>query len=164
MDLSQLAPYTVIPLLIISIVVFNIGYFYFYEEDIYSERSKKQIMNNIVGTMFIVFGLLKLSNLQKFAEIFPQYDLIAEKYPTYAYIYPIIELYLGYSFLKMNHIPFIYYFSMILIFLNLISISLSLLNGVTLPCGCIGGYFNLPLSNISLFENLMMFIMIYFLI
>ena len=164
MDLSQLAPYTVIPLLIIFIVIFNVAYFYLHEDEIKSERIQKQIMNNIVGTMFIVFGLLKLSNLQRFAEIYPQYDLIAEKYPTYAFIYPIIELYLGYSFLKMNHIPFIYYFSMILVFINLLGIFISLLNGVSLPCGCIGGYFNLPLSNISLFENLMMIIMVYFLI
>jgi hypothetical protein len=163
MDLSQLAPYTVVPLIIITIIASNVCYFYLNEDDINSDRIRKKIMTNIIGTMFIVFGLLKLSNFRKFVEIYPKYDLIAEKYPTYAYIYPIIELYLGYSFLKMNHIPFIYYFSMIIVFINLLGIFISLLSGVSISCGCIGGYFNLPLSNVSFVENLIMFFMIYLL-
>ena len=49
-----------------------INYLYLLKTD--KQYNRKILMNNIMGCIFIIFGLLKIVNLPKFVQIFNKYD------------------------------------------------------------------------------------------
>ena len=75
-----------------------INYLYLLKTD--KQYNRKILMNNIMGCIFIIFGLLKIVNLPKFVQIFNKYDIISKNIPYYGYIYPFIEISLGLAYLK----------------------------------------------------------------
>ena len=48
------------------IVIYGINYFYLIE--IEGQYDHKTLMNNIMGCIFVIFGLLKIMNLSKFVK------------------------------------------------------------------------------------------------
>ena len=105
----------------------------------------------------VVLALQKLQNIESFATMFLNYDLLAKRWVPYAYIYPFAE---GLSGLLMSAGV-----------LNWLSIPVAMFIGAVgtasvfkavyvdkreLKCACIGGNNNVPLGFISLTENLIM--------
>jgi glutaredoxin len=110
-----------------------------------------------VAFSMAVLALLKLQNVESFATMFLNYDLLARRWVPYSYIYPFAEALAGVL--------------MIAGALNWLSIPLALLIGTVgaasvfkavyidrreLKCACVGGNSNVPLGFVSLTENLMM--------
>src|SRR5215204_1041345 len=56
-------------------------------------------MNHFMAAFFIVFSFFKLLNLQRFAESYSMYDIVAKKWRGWGYVYPFVELALGIAFL-----------------------------------------------------------------
>lgn len=107
-----------------------------------------------------VLALLKLQNVESFATMFLNYDLLAKRWVPYSYIYPFAEGLAGVL--------------MIAGILNWLSVPLALFIGSVgaisvfkavyidkreLKCACVGGSSNVPLGFVSLTENLMMIAM-----
>ena len=137
--------------------IFFINYFII----IYKKQkiSKKKIMNNSMGTILIIFGLLKIINLTKFVSIFQKYDIISKKFTIYAYIYPFIEILFGLSLIFNFSLIKVNKSIIILMLISILSVSLSLIKGQKLRCGCLGSFFHIPLSYVTLSENIVMLIM-----
>ena len=110
-----------------------------------------------VSFSMAVLALLKLQNVESFATMFLNYDLLAKRWVPYSYIYPFAEGLAGVL--------------MIAGALNWISIPVALFIGTVgaasvfkavyvdrreLKCACVGGSSNVPLGFVSLTENLMM--------
>ena len=110
-----------------------------------------------IGFSMVVLALLKLQNVETFATMFLNYDLLAKRWVPYSYIYPFAEGAAG--ILMVAHA------------LNWLSIPIALFIGTIgavsvfkavyvdkreLKCACVGGSSNVPLGFISLTENLMM--------
>jgi hypothetical protein len=104
-----------------------------------------------------VLALLKLQNVEGFATMFLNYDLLAKRWVPYSYIYPFAEALAGVL--------------MIAGALTWLSVPVALLIGTVgaasvfkavyidrreLKCACVGGSSNVPLGFVSLTENLMM--------
>lgn len=104
-----------------------------------------------------VLALLKLQNVDKFATMFLNYDLLAKRWVPYASIYPFAEGFAGVL--------------MVAGALNWVSIPVALFIGTIgavsvfkavyvdrreLKCACVGGDSNVPLGFVSLTENVMM--------
>lgn len=113
-----------------------------------------------VAFSMVVLALLKLQNIESFATMFLNYDLLAKRWVPYGRIYPFAEGTAGVL--------------MVAGVLDWISIPLALLIGTIgaasvfkavyidrreLKCACVGGNSNVPLGFISLTENLMMIAM-----
>lgn len=107
-----------------------------------------------------VLALLKLQNIESFATMFLNYDLLARRWVPYSYIYPFAEGLAG--------------ILMIAGVLNWLSVPVALFIGSVgaisvfkavyidrreLKCACVGGASNVPLGFVSLSENLMMIAM-----
>jgi len=60
----------------------------------------KQLYKNYIGSILILFGILKLINLNKFVDIFRKYDIIGKHIPLYAFSYPFLEIILGILYLR----------------------------------------------------------------
>ncbi len=112
--------------------------------------------------LFIAFSMCglaiqKLRDLEAFSLQFLNYDILAQKWVKYSYVYPFVEMLAGAA--------------MISGFLTILSapaaIFIASINGYSvfkanyidkreLKCACVGGNSNVPLGFISLTENIMM--------
>ena len=110
-----------------------------------------------IGFSMATLALLKLQNVESFATMFLNYDLLAKRWVPYSYVYPFAEGLAG--------------ILMIAGALNWLSIPLALFIGGLgavsvfkavyidrreLKCACVGGSSNVPLGFVSLTENVMM--------
>ena len=107
-----------------------------------------------------VLALLKLQDVEKFATMFLNYDLLAQRWVPYARIYPFAEGLAGVlmvaGVLHWVSIP-------VALFIGTIG-AVSVFKAVyidrrELKCACVGGASNVPLGFVSLTENLMMITM-----
>lgn len=107
-----------------------------------------------------VLALLKLQNVEKFATMFLNYDLLAQRWVPYGRIYPFAEGLAGVlmvaGVLHWLSIP-------VALFIGTVG-AVSVFKAVyldrrELKCACVGGDSNVPLGFVSLTENLMMIAM-----
>jgi glutaredoxin len=107
-----------------------------------------------------VLALLKLQDVDKFATMFLNYDLLAQRWIPYARLYPFAEGFAGVlmvaGMLHWVSIP-------VALFIGTVG-AISVFKAVyidrrELKCACVGGSSNVPLGFVSLTENLMMIAM-----
>lgn len=113
-----------------------------------------------VGFSMVVLALLKLQNIEGFATMFLNYDLLARRWVPYGYLYPFAEGLAGVlmiaGVLTWLSVP-------LALFIGTIG-AVSVFKAVyidrrELKCACVGGASNVPLGFVSLTENLMMIAM-----
>ena len=104
-----------------------------------------------------VLAILKLQNIESFATMFLNYDLLARRFVPYGYIYPFAEALAGVLMVsgrfRIVSVP-------VALFIGTIG-AVSVFYAVyvqkrELKCACVGGSSNVPLGFISLTENVMM--------
>ena len=116
-------------------------------------------MNNFMAGFFLVFSFFKLLNLRGFAESYFSYDILARKWFSWGYIYPFIELGLGFAFLTAFEPIIINSITLIVMGISIIGVLKSVLNKRKIKCACLGTVFNLPMSTITIIEDALMIIM-----
>ncbi len=115
-----------------------------------------QWMTHFMAGFFFVFSFFKLMNLRGFAEGYGTYDLVARKVPLWGYIYPFIELGLG-IVLLLGIIPLTVNALILLVMgVSGMGVIQSLLKKRKFQCACLGTVIQLPLSWITLAEDLLM--------
>jgi hypothetical protein len=116
-------------------------------------------MHAFMGFFFCQFAMLKLFNTAGFAEGFCKYDVIAKKLPLYARIYPWIELALGLAYLSGTYPTATYIFTVVLMGIGTIGVIRALKAGLDTRCACMGTILNVPLSTVTLTEDIAMGVM-----
>ena len=107
-----------------------------------------------------VLALLKLQNVESFATMFLNYDLLARRWVPYSYFYPFAE---GLAGILMIAGALTWLSVPVALFIGTIGAD-SVFKAVyidrrELKCACVGGSSNVPLGFVSLTENLMMIAM-----
>lgn len=121
-------------------------------------------MNNFMAFFFIVFGSFKVINLSGFVEAYQMYDIIAQRSTLYAFAYPFIELLLGISYL-MQWLPFATnLITLTLMTVSSIGVFIKLREKETIPCACLGAVFKVPMTWVTLLEDLLMAAMALFML
>ena len=110
-----------------------------------------------ISISMVLLGLQKLQDVERFATMFLNYDLLAKRWVPYGYIYPFAEGLAGVLMTAQ--------------ILNVVSIPVALVIGTIgavsvfkavyidkreLKCACVGGDSKVPLGFVSLTENLFM--------
>lgn len=113
-----------------------------------------------VAFSMVVLALLKLQNVDRFATMFLNYDLLARRWVPYGHVYPYAE---GLAGLLMVAGIATWASVPIALFIGTIG-AVSVFKAVyldrrELKCACVGGESNVPLGFVSLTENLMMIAM-----
>lgn len=104
-----------------------------------------------------VLAILKLRDIERFSSMFLGYDLLAQRWPPYAYLYPFAEAAAG--VLMISNAPAWASAPLALLIGGVGAVSVFkavYLDKRDLKCACVGGDSNTPLGFISLTENLMM--------
>ncbi len=110
-----------------------------------------------IAIAMILLGLQKLQDVDRFATMFLNYDLLAQRWVRYGYIYPFVEA--GSGLLMLAGI-LTWIAAPAALFVASIG-AFSVFKAVyidkrDLKCACVGGDSTVPLGFVSLTENLMM--------
>lgn len=144
------------PLLIIVAFIAGVSMLSQYPFDSFSWML---FMRHFMAGFFIVFSFFKLLNLSGFATSYSMYDIIAAKWNGWGYIYPFLELGLGVLFL-INAFPFYTNVATIIILgVSTIGVIQSNLQKREIKCACLGDVFNLPMSTVTIVEDVSMVLM-----
>jgi hypothetical protein len=111
-------------------------------------------MLTFMGLLFCNFSMLKFFNLQGFVEGFQKYDAVARRVTLYAYLFPFIELLMGLSFLSMIGLAYTLPFTFVWMMISAVSVIASLRQGLNIKCVCMGSVLDVPLSTVTLVEDL----------
>jgi len=113
-------------------------------------------MRHFMAGFFIVFSFFKFLNLDGFTNSYRMYDIVAAKWKEWGYVYPFAELTLGILYL-LNIAPFETNLATVIILgISSIGVIKSNLDKKKIKCACLGDVFNLPMSTVTIVENLTM--------
>ena len=113
-------------------------------------------MRHFMAGFFLVFAFFKLINIDGFANSYQMYDIIAAKWKGWSYIYPFVELGLGVLYLT-NIAPFVTNLATFIILgVSSIGVIRSVMDKRKIKCACLGDVFNLPMSTVTIIEDLTM--------
>jgi len=116
-------------------------------------------MRMFMGGFFAVFGILKVLKLKDFAVAYKEYDIIAKHSSLYAHAYPFIELALGILYF-INIIPLTTNILTIIVMgIGATGVYIKLRKHEEIPCACLGTVFKVPMTWVTLAEDLLMVIM-----
>lgn|SRR6185295_8240583 len=116
-------------------------------------------MRDFMGFFLIIFAMLKLFSLARFADGFQMYDLLAKRFRPYALAYPFIELALGLGYLSSWRPSVVYLTTVLVMLFGALGVTRALLRGLDVNCACMGNILKVPLSTVALVEDLGMAIM-----
>ncbi|MGR3433479.1 MAG: MauE/DoxX family redox-associated membrane protein [Shimia sp.] len=110
-----------------------------------------------ISVSMVLLGLQKLKDVEGFSTMFLNYDLLAQRWVRYGYVYPFVETGAG---LLMTAMVWHWLSVPAALFIGTIG-AISVFKAVyidkrELKCACVGGDSNVPLGFVSLTENLMM--------
>lgn len=147
---------TYLPLIVTALSSFVIGCII---TIVFKDINFSAFIMNGMGVFITTIGILKLKNVARFVSMFSQYDPLAKRWHTYAKVYPYLETALGLLilfnlFIAVTQIAVIFIYTC-----TTIGIIHSLAKEKKLQCGCLGGGIQLPLSKVTIFENLAMVLM-----
>ena len=115
-----------------------------------------RFMPNFMAGFFLVFSFFKMLDLNGFASSYSMYDLLAKRVPAYGYIYPFIELGLGVAYLFAYRPMLINVVTLIVMAFSSIGVILAVMNKQKIRCACLGTGFNLPMTTVTIIEDLLM--------
>lgn len=138
----------------IAIAVLTIGTMIVRQE--YSSMSGMMYM---MAYFFLVFGIFKMTNLRGFADAYATYDVLAQKSRTYALTYPFIEITLGILYFFSLGEIYRDLFTFVLMSIGTAGVWKALQKKDEILCACLGTLFSVPMTKVTLFENLFMALM-----
>lgn len=122
----------------------------------YGEFVLHRFMPNFMAGFFLVFSFFKLLDLAGFASSYAMYDLLAKRVYNYGFIYPFIELGLGIAYL-VNFKPMVTNaITLAVMLFSSIGVILAVINKQKIKCACLGTGFNLPMTTVTIIEDLLM--------
>jgi glutaredoxin len=110
-----------------------------------------------VAISMCVLAILKLRDLESFSNMFLGYDLLAQRWVRYAFLYPFGEALAGILMLAGALLWLAIPVALVIGSIGAVSVFKAVyIDKRELKCACVGGDSNVPLGFISLTENLMM--------
>jgi copper chaperone CopZ len=117
------------------------------------DASLHSLMTNFMGGFFLIFSFFKLLDLAGFADAYRSYDLLAQRVPVWGTIYPFVELGLGMAYLLRIAPMAINLLTLALMLVGAAGVWTALQKKQRLRCACLGTALNLPMTTVTLVED-----------
>lgn len=114
------------------------------------------LMSNFMAGFFLVFGFFKLLDLPGFVQTYLTYDLVAIAVPPWAWAYPFVELALGAAYLLLVAPTAVNVTTLVLMIIGALGVGRALTKKQRIRCACLGTVLNLPMTTVTLVEDLAM--------
>lgn len=121
-------------------------------------------MRHFMAGFFIVFSFFKLLDVKSFANSYAMYDLLAMRIKLYGLLYPFIELGLGIAYLTNWQPMLTNSITLVVMLFSSIGVIKSVVDKQKIRCACLGSVFNLPMSTVTIIEDLSMALMALFML
>ena len=113
-----------------------------------------------IAISMVLLGLQKLQDVDRFATMFLNYDLLAQRHVRYGYIYPFVETGAGILMIAGVLTWIAAPAALFVATIGAVSVFKAVyIDKRELKCACVGGDSKVPLGFVSLTENLMMMAM-----
>ena len=110
-----------------------------------------------ISISMVLLGLQKLQDVERFATMFLNYDLLAQRWVRYGYVYPFVETGAGLLMMAGVFTQLSAPAALLVASIGAISVFKAVyVDKRELTCACVGGDSKVPLGFVSLTENLMM--------
>jgi hypothetical protein len=116
-------------------------------------------MYQFMGVTLISLSYFKLVDLPKFAEAFATYDPIAMRFQEYGFLYPFLELVAGVGFVLAIEGKALSILTLVILMPTTVGVIQALRQNRKFQCACLGTAFNLPLTKVTIVENILMMAM-----
>lgn len=116
-------------------------------------------MAAFMGWFFLIFGTLKVIRIHDFVTAYRKYDLIAKRSRTYAYLFPFLETGAGLAYLFSWQIKTVSTIALPILLISALGVYLKLQQKEVVPCACLGTVFKVPMTYVTLGEDLLMALM-----
>lgn len=117
------------------------------------------LMMHFMGGFFIVFSFFKFLDLRGFADAYRSYDILARAVPPWGLVYPFVELGLGMAYLAGWSPTATNWVTLIVMLVGAIGVLRALLRKSAIRCACLGTVLNLPMTKVTLVEDVGMAVM-----
>ena len=118
--------------------------------------SAEPLMRHFMAGFFIVFSFFKLLDPPGFVSAYRGYDLVARKIPAWGWAYPFVELTLGVAYLLAWMPVVTNAVTLVLMLIGAAGVLKALLDKRAIRCACLGTALNLPMTKVTLVEDLTM--------
>lgn len=126
----------------------------------YGNGEWREWMRYFMGVFFLVFAGFKFISYQMFVEMFAGYDIIAKRLKLYGYLYPFIELALAILYLANLIAGARDVIALVVMAVGSIGVIQEIYHRRSgIYCACLGNIIKLPLSTVSLVEDVAMAVM-----
>jgi hypothetical protein len=116
-------------------------------------------MRYFMAGFFLSFAFFKLLDIPAFADAYAGYDLLAAKWHSWGYVYPFVELGLGMAYLANWQPVVTNWVTLIVMGFSAIGVIQAVMNKRRIQCACLGAVFKLPMSTVTIVEDLGMVLM-----
>lgn len=121
------------------------------------EALRIQTAEWFIAFSMCLLAMLKLQDVERFATMFLTYDLLAQRWVRYGYVYPFAEGLAGVLMIAGVLTWFSVPLALVIGGIGAVSVYKAVwVDKRTLKCACVGGDSNVPLGFLSLTENVMM--------
>jgi copper chaperone CopZ len=118
------------------------------------DRSAATLMRHFMAGFFLVFSFFKLLDLRGFVDAYRSYDLVARAVPAWGGLYPFVELALGVAYLLNLARVAVNAVTLVLMLVGSVGVLKALLDKRAIRCACLGTALNLPMTTVTLVEDL----------
>ncbi len=118
-----------------------------------------ETMRYFMAGFFLAFSFFKFLDLPAFANAYAGYDLLAAKWKGWGMVYPFVELGLGLAYLTHWQPAITHWVTIIVMGFSALGVIRAVMNKQTIRCACLGSVFNLPMSTVTIVEDVGMVLM-----
>ncbi len=116
-------------------------------------------MRHFMAGFLIVFAGFKLLDVAGFSESYAVYDIVAKRWRGWGRVYPFVELGLGLAYLTDVAPVWTNVTTIIVLGVSTIGVVQGVLGERAIECACLGTGFELPMSTVTIIEDVGMVIM-----
>ncbi|MBK24589.1 MAG: hypothetical protein CME70_11395 [Halobacteriovorax sp.] len=124
-----------------------------------SDYTYLSLMSHYMAGFFLIFSFFKLLNIEGFADAFQTYDPIASKFRGYGYIYASFEALAGIGYLFYPRSIILNFLVLLLLSISSVGVYKAVKKKSQIQCACLGTIFNLPMTKVTIVENVSMIAM-----
>ena len=118
-----------------------------------------ETMRYFMAGFFLVFSFFKLLDLNAFADAYSGYDLLASRWRKWGLIYPFFELFLGLAYLSNFNPLLTNWITVAVMSFSAVGVVKAVVNNTQIQCACLGTVFKLPMSTVTIVEDVGMVLM-----
>jgi len=116
--------------------------------------SLHSVMTRFMGGFFLVFSFFKLLDLNGFVGAYRSYDVVAKSFPAWGYAYPFVELALGVGYVLNWNALALNSITLLVMLIGSVGVLRALLRRTAIRCACLGTALKLPMTKVTLLEDL----------